>query len=100
MIYEFSATDHFDARKGYKRCSVPGVGVSFPGRPGASADFWRNPTEIVVVRFSSQGYQFSFELTHPSGGVLLDSDMEDFANCIQHSVLLWLEEGVDDAPSI
>ena len=100
MSYEFSAIDNFDARHGYKRCTVSGVGVSFPGRPGASADFWRNRTGIVVVRFSSQEYQFSFQLTHPSGGILMDSDLEEFADYIHHSLLRWLVEGVDDAPTL
>ena len=89
----------FDARRGFKRCSLPGVGVSYEGGPSAIADFWRDRTGRLVVRFSSQGYIFHFEALLVSGKQILEDKMEDFGQYVVDMLLEWLTEGVDDLPN-
>src|SRR5687768_10430636 len=58
--FTFEEIDAFDARRGYKRCTLPGVGCAWEpdpvlgGRPiRATADLWRDKKGNVVIRFSS-----------------------------------------------
>jgi hypothetical protein len=90
----------FDARHGYRRCRIPGIGVSSPSSPVAIADFWWNRSGMLVTRFSCQGYQFSFEISRMSGSHLGDADLEDLAAHVSDLLLLWLIEGIDDDPSV
>ena len=78
--------DGFDARRGYKRCSIPGAGYTppvnlmSPFRPiPVAADFWRNKTGGLVVRFSSnQPYVFHFEALLASGKPVPEEDLNEF----------------------
>jgi hypothetical protein len=88
----------FDARRGYKRCPLPGVGIVLPKRQTAIADFWRDRTGKLVVRFSSQGYRFSFRGLLVSGKEIPDNKIEEFGLYIDDVLFDWLIEGVDDWP--
>jgi len=94
----------FDARRGYKRCSLPGVCVSIPppsyspfGPIEVAADFWRNRTGGLLVRFSNnQPYVFHFEAFLANGDPVPEEAIGDFGNYIADVLLDW--EGADDAP--
>ena len=96
--------DAFDARRGYKRCSIPGVGYTppvdpiLPGRPiPVVADFWRNKTGGLVVRFSSnQPYVFHFEALLASGKPIPEEELEEFTEYIWAVLYDW--GGADDPP--
>ena len=97
--YKLIETGGFDARRGYKRCSLPGVGVFYEDGTNAIADFWKDKTEKLVVRFSSQGYIFHFEALLVSGKQITEDKMEDFGQYVMNVLLEWLAEGVDDIPN-
>lgn len=94
----------FDARRGYRRCALPGVGCTpgvhpwLPVRPiHCTADFWRNRTGGVVVRFfSTQPYTFHFAASLSDGKQIPDEDLEEFGDYISEMLLDW--GGADDAP--
>lgn len=96
--------DAFDARHGYKRCSIPGVSYTplanpmLPGRPiPVVADFWRNKAGGLVVRFSSsQPYVFHFEALLASGKPVPEDDLEEFTEYICKLLEDW--GGADDPP--
>lgn len=96
--------DAFDARQGYKRCSIKGVAgqtdphllVPFPPIPLA-ADFWRNRDRGLVVRFSStQPYVFHFEAFLDNGEPVPERDIEEFADYVSEVLIDW--GGADDPP--
>ncbi len=95
----FEPIECFDARRGYKRCKLPGVGCQFVGRPGAQSDLWRDRSDNLVARFSSQGYQFSFAVVRASGQPLRDDQIDGLEDYLIELLKLWLVEGVDDWPS-
>lgn len=97
--YTFESIANFDARRGYTRCVLPGVGTSFQDGQSGTIDLWRDRAGNVVARFSSQGYAFSFMVTHSSGEQLTDAQVEAFENLLGKLLMLWLIEGVDDTPS-
>lgn len=96
--FMIKVTDGFDARKGMKRCSVPGVGVRYGNGPSADADFWRDSTGKVMVRFSSRGYTLSCEGTLGSGNIIAENQLGDLRDYIEEILLDWLANGVDDYP--
>ena len=96
--FQFVGIAPFDARRGYRRCSPPGVGVSFVDRPGAVADFWRDRSGEVVMRFSSRGYDYHCKARLKSGGPVPEDQMEDFADWVADVLLEWIVDGVDDDP--
>lgn len=97
--YTFESIADFDARRGYTRCVLPGVGVSFQDGRSGMTHLWRDRAGNVVVRFSSQGYTFSFMVVHSSGEQLTDDQVEAFEGLLRKLLMLWLIEGVDDTPS-
>lgn len=96
--------DAFDARRGYKRCSIPGVGYTPPVDPilpchpiPVTADFWRNKVGGLVVRFSSnQPYVFHFEALLASGKPIPEECVQEFADYV--SAVLYDWGGADDPP--
>ncbi len=100
-LIEISA---FDARRGYKRCTLPGVGYTPPADPlspyrpiPVTADFWRNRTGGLVVRFSSnQPYVFHFEALLANGKPVPEEDIEEFGDYIKQILYDW--GGADDPP--
>lgn len=98
--FRFTPIADFDARRGYKRCPLPGVDISSPGQPPASADFWRDRNKRIVTRFSSQGHQFSCEIVNANGANVIDPELDVLAATVGDLLLSWLIEGVDEAPTI
>ena len=96
----FTSIADFDARRGYKRCPLPGVDISSPGRQPASAEFWRVQNGRVVTRFHSQDYQYSFEIVNANGENFMDAELDVLAATVGDLLLSWLIEGVDEAPTI
>lgn len=91
--------DYFDARRGYKRCSIPGVGCSDAPGFNAIADFWRDQTGRLVVRLSCRGYIYHLGASLVSGKNVPENIMEEFSQYVMHTLRNWLLEGVDDLPS-
>lgn len=92
--------DTFDARRGYKRCSITGAGYTPPVNPMSpfrlipvAADFWRNKTGGLVVRFSSnQPNAFHFEALLVSGKPVPEERIAEFADFVSTAVLCdWVE---------
>ena len=99
-IFVLTEIPHFDARRGYKKCDMPGVGASHVGdRRIAHAHFWRDRSNNVVARFTCTEYQYSFEARLASGATIPENQMEDFGTYVSEVLALWLVEGVDDNPS-
>ena len=102
--YTLSEIATFDARRGYKRCRIPGVVCQPPVNPilpvrpvKCYADFWWAPPGRLVIRFHSHyGYSFHFEGRRSSGKPLQDPDLEAFASYIEDVLVDW--EGTDDPP--
>lgn len=94
----------FDARRGYKRCTLPGVGCVPPANPSSpyrpipvTTDFWRNRTGGLVVRFSSnQPYVFHFEGLLANGEPVPEENIEEFGEYIAEVLFDW--GGADDPP--
>jgi hypothetical protein len=74
------------------------VGVSYERGPSALADFWRDRTGKLVVRFSSQGYIFHLEAALTSGKPIPEDKLNDFGEYVSNILLEWLVEGVDELP--
>ena len=60
---------------------------------------WRDRSDNLVARFSSEGYQFSFAVVHASGHALRDDQIDGLEDHLIELLKLWLVEGVDDWPS-
>lgn len=90
--------DAFDARRGYTRCTPPGVGIFFVDGPNAIADFWRNRAGSLVVRLSSQGYVFHLEALRTDGKTISVDDMTEFEEYVADTLDEWIIEGVDEIP--
>jgi hypothetical protein len=97
--FKLTPINAFDARRSYKRSSHPGVQVHVGGRrPNAYADFWRDKTKRLVVRFSSQGNVFHFEALFASGKQVPEETMGDFEPYVADVLADWLIEGADKLP--
>ncbi len=100
-LIEISA---FDARCGYKRCTLPGVGYTPPVDPlspyqpiPVTANLWRNRTGGIVVRFfSNQPYVFHFEACLANGQSIPEEDIEEFGEYVAEMLFDW--GGTDDPP--
>lgn len=77
---------------------MPGVGVTCGRDTSALANFWRDRTGKLVVRFSSQGYIFHLEATLASGKPIPENKLNDFGEYVANILLDWLIEGADDLP--
>lgn len=95
--YVFERIENFDARRGYSRCNPPGQGMTLGLK--ADADLWRDPSGNVVTRLSSEGYRFSFLVSHRSGRAVLDEEMKSLCDYLADILHLWIVEGVDDEPT-
>ena len=101
-MFRLVEIDEFDARRGYRRCDPPGIGVHMGGdgpNPEAEADFWRDRAGGLVVRFSSQGYRLHFTAKLTDGGPVPESAMRDFCDFVGDTLFQWVIEGVDDLPN-
>ena len=96
---------NLDFRRGYKRCVEPGAETYIPPITGGlglrstrlQAEFWRNRTGGLFVRFnSSHGYIFCYEALLLNGEPVPDKDLDKFIDFIMEVLLDW--GGTDDPP--
>lgn len=96
----------FDARRGYKRCGLPGVGLTIPPPAHAwwltptrlTSDFWRRRDGALVVRLSSNYHNvFHYEVTLANGKPVADNNIEEFSLYILEVLEDW--GGTDDEPN-
>ena len=91
---------NFDARRGHKKFTPPGVTVKLPGFSSAAhAHIWRNRVGDLVVRCSSAGYRFSFAACMSSGKSIPDDAAEDISGYLSSLLFQWILDGVDDVPT-
>ena len=95
--YKLIEIGAFDARRGYRRCTLPGVGV-YVGRSMAVADFWHDSEGRLVVRLSCQGYTYHFGAALISGKPIPERRMEDFGEYVVEVLSEWLVWGPDEPP--
>lgn len=99
--------EKIDARRGYKRCILPGVVTYAPLHPNLmgmgirptrlKAEFWRNRTGGLVVRFNSTlGWRFCYEAFLLNGKQVSDKDIYEFSDFIVEVLLDW--GGSDEDP--
>ena len=105
--FRLDYADAFDARRGFKRCSLPGIGVSVPAPSHyswlpdtkANADFWRNRKGDLFVRVCfNEGYTYQFHAKSANGKTIPNEDMQDFGEYMADFLWKWIIEGVDDWP--
>src|SRR5688572_28393453 len=96
--FRFVEVDKFDARRGYRRSTPPGIEISGGDWPSAVADFWTNRDGKWVIRLSSLGYVFHLEAFRTDGRQLSTHDMDEFKECVLELLEEWVIEGVDDLP--
>lgn len=96
--FELTSITAFDARRGYRRCAPPGVGVSLGGQRQAVVDFWREPNGELVTRFSSRGYVFHMKASLGTGQKVPEEQMEALADWMRDVLVEWIVDGVDDVP--
>jgi hypothetical protein len=89
----------FDARRGYRRHKVPGVGVHLADGRRADADIWRGRSGNVVVRLSSQGCVSSFAVVGRAGRSPQGDEIKGLEEYLTDVLFLWLIDGVDDEPT-
>jgi hypothetical protein len=98
--FKLTPINRFDARRGYKRCSVPGVGVAIQGRrQTAVADFWLNPEGTLVVRFTCGEADIHFAASEVFGDQIKDCDLDEFGEFVSDTLYEWIVEGTPDLPS-
>ena len=56
MDLKLTPIAQFDARRGYRRWCLPGVGVRMGDSPQAVADIWEDREGRLFTRFESLGY--------------------------------------------
>jgi hypothetical protein len=95
--FKLVPTGEFDARRGYSRWVIPGVGFRTTERGSlAQADLWIDRRGNLVTRFTSHGYSLHFKIKEvPSGQITPDME-EDVVNFLDHMLMTWIVNGVDD----
>jgi hypothetical protein len=91
----------FDARRGYKRWVLPGVGI--PGYytgyrrfPNMSTDIWVAPAGHLVTRFEANDYQLSFKIKLKSGRKITPQMEMELAEFLWAMLREWEGSGIDD----
>ena len=104
--FQLSIIADFDARRGYKRCIFPSVGLIqqppehawFLRPTRLTADFWHRRDGALVVRLSSNyQYMFHYEATLANGKPVPGKDIEEFGEFIVEVLDDW--GGRDDGPN-
>lgn len=88
----------FDARKGYRRCTVPGIDVAVVGGQLAKADLWRTADGGLVIRLSSLGYREHCRAVFRNGRPIPDARLDELVADLSDVLLEWMSDGVDDTP--
>ena len=97
-VFRLESIAAFDARRGYRRCQLPCVGVTVPDRAKATADLWRSPTGRLVARFYSLGYVYHLQARRADGREVADGEMDEFFDFVSNALFEWVIDGVDDQP--
>jgi hypothetical protein len=96
----FNSIENIDARRGYKRCATPGVGVSIIGGSQGTTDFWRDNSGSIIVRFSSRGDVYCYSVRHASGAPMTDEYIANsFIWYVEALLLAWISDDPDYTPS-
>lgn len=95
--YIFVSVHKFDARRGLKRCGIPGIGVSVVGFPMVNADFWRQADGTVLLRAVRVKEALSFAVRRSNGLPLSERQMEGFSWFVSEQLLRWVVDD-DDEP--
>lgn len=100
LTFKLFPVQRFDARRGYVRCSPPGlvVPVGASGRSSARADLWRDSAGRLVVRLRGGGDTYSYEARLASGETIPDAMLESATDWLSDVMAEWIIEGLDDAP--
>lgn len=89
--------DEFDARRGYSRWVLPGIGIRTSERGSyAQADIWTDRQGELVTRFTSLGYSLHFKIKAVPVGQITFGRKEDVANFLNDMLMTWVVGGVDD----
>jgi hypothetical protein len=95
--YRLVPIDGFDARRGYARWTLPGVGTgASEGGALANADLWTDRQGRLVTRFESRGYTLHFEIRVVSGRRITQQMETDVSDFLWAMLSTWAAEGVDD----
>lgn len=95
--FKLVPTDEFDARRGYSRWVLPGVGIRTPGKGSYSqADIWIDRQGELVTRFTSHGYSLHFKIKAVTPCQITLGMKEDIANFLNDMLMTWMVNGVDD----
>ncbi|MBK7424891.1 MAG: hypothetical protein IPJ48_18440 [Propionivibrio sp.] len=96
----FNSIENIDARRGYKRCATPGVGVGIIGGPQGTTDFWRDNSGSIIVRFSSRGDVYCYSVRHATGAPMTDEYIDNsFVWYVEAILLAWISDDPDYSPS-
>ena len=87
----------FDARRGYSRWILPGVGTRTSERGSlAVADLWVSRRGDLVTRFKSLGFTLHFEIVViPQSPITVEMEL-DIADFLLDMLRAWIVDGVDD----
>lgn len=89
--------DEFDARRGYSRWVLPGVGTRTSERGSlAEADVWVDRTNNLVTRFRSRGYTLHFLIKVVPEKPITSAMQNDIAEFLLKMLTIWIVDGVDD----
>jgi len=87
----------FDARRGYSRWHLPGVGIRTAEKGLlAEADLWVDRKGKLVTRFRSLAYTLHFEIKVIPEDRIIDEMQEDIADFLSNMLMTWVIDGVDD----
>ncbi len=98
--FHFELIEGFDARRGYKRCTLPGVIVQVNGHvpSSANADLWRDKKGNLVVRFSGRGDRYHFLVVLASGKKVPEHDIDELGDYVGEALHEWVCDGMGDVP--
>jgi len=95
--FKLFPTDEFDARRGYSRWVLPGVGTRTTERGSlAEADLWVDRKGKLVTRFRSRGYTLHFEIKVIPKSQITHEMEDDIAEFLLAMLSTWVVGGVDD----
>ena len=94
--FKLVPTCDFDARRGYLRWVIPGVGIRTTERGSvAQADFWIHRQGKLVTRFTSHSFSLHFLIKAFPFGQITPDMKEDIVTFLNDMLMTWIVEGVD-----
>lgn len=90
-------THAFDARRGFSRWVIPGIGTRTTERGSlAEADLWIDRQGNLFTRFASQGYSLHFRIKSVLSDRVTPAMKDDVENFLHDMLITWVVDGVDD----